>query len=229
MVQSHSIQINTGKIPFHHSGVAGSIFRIAIQIVRGKGKQIFQCFGWAALLNRKRIRIRIPLLYGGNDSRRHFFHPDGNLKPLQYIFTKDIPLRQFDPTYCGIFARSGLVNGRKIPCDRKCFLPDFFTCCYSGANGLILKDQLINFLQVIIRWCGSKGQGKSRQGEQFAFILYFCDKDEGCFGIGWGCGFSSKCWDTANKAEEAGQTAPQNTPVYFFHSHTIPPIPEKTY
>ena len=229
MVQSHSIQINTGKIPFHHSGAAGSIFRIAIQIVRGKGKQIFQRFGLAALLNRKRIRIRIPLLYGSNDSRRHFFHPNGNLKLLQDSFAKGIPIRQFNPACCGIFARSGLVNGRKIPCDRKCFLPDFFPCCYSGANGLIPKSHLIDFLQVIIRRCGSKGQGKSRQGEQFAFILYFCDKDEGCFGIGWGCGFSSKCWDTANKAEEAGQTAPQNTPVYFFHSHTIPPIPEKTY
>ena len=127
MVQSHSIQINTGKIPFHHSGAAGSIFRIAIQIVRGKGKQIFQRFGLVALLNRKRIRIRIPLFYGSNDSRRHFFHPDGNLKLLQYSFTKGIPLRQFNPACCGIFARSGLVNGRKIPCDRKCFLPDFFT------------------------------------------------------------------------------------------------------
>ena len=115
MVQSYSIQINTGKIPFHHSGVAGSIFRIAIQIVRGKGKQIFQCFGFAALLNRKRIRIRIPLLYGSNNSRRHFFHPDGNLKLPQYSFTKGISLRQFNPAGCGIFARSGLVNGRKIP------------------------------------------------------------------------------------------------------------------
>ena len=181
MVQSHSIQINTGKIPFHHSGVAGSIFRIAFQIIRGSSEQCFQCFGSAALLNRKRIRIRIPLLYGGNDSRRHFFHPDGNLKLPQYSFTKGIPLRQFNPACCGIFARSGLVNGRKIPCDRKCFLPDFFTCCYSGANGLILKGQLINFLQVIIRRCGSKGQGEIWQGEQFAFILYFCDKDEGYF------------------------------------------------
>ena len=181
MVQSHSIQINTGKIPFHHSGVAGSIFRIAFQIIRGSSEQCFQCFGFAALLNRKRIRIRIPLLYGGNDSRRHFFHPDGNLKLLQDSFTKGIPLRQFNPACCGIFAWSGLVNGRKIPCDRKCFLPDFFPCCYSGADGLILKGQLINFLQVIIRRCGSKGQGKSRQGEQFVFILYFCDKDEGYF------------------------------------------------
>ena len=34
-VQSHSIQINTRKIPFHHSGVAGSVFRIAFQIIRG--------------------------------------------------------------------------------------------------------------------------------------------------------------------------------------------------
>ena len=181
MVQSHSIQINIGKIPFHHSGVAGSVFRIAFQIIRGSSEQCFQCFGFAALLNRKRIRIRIPFLYGGNDSRRHFFHPDGNLKLLQDSFTKGIPLRQFNPACCGIFAWSGLVNGRKIPCDRKCFLPDFFTCCYSGADGLILKGQLINFLQVIIRRCGSKGQGKSRQGEQFTFILYFCDKDEGCF------------------------------------------------
>lgn len=43
------------------------------------------------------------------------------------------------------------------------------------------EGQLINFLQVIIGRCGSKGQGKSRKGEQFTFILYFCDKDEGCF------------------------------------------------
>ena len=121
------------------------------------------------------------MLYRGNDSRRHFFYPDGNLQLLQYSFTKGIPLRQFNPAFCGIFAWSGLVNGRKIPYNRKCFLPDFFTGCYSGANGLILKGQLINSLQVIIRRCGSKGQGKSRQGEQFAFILYFRDKDEGYF------------------------------------------------
>ena len=148
----------------------------------------------------------------------------------------------------------------KIPCDRKCFLPDFFTCCYSGANGLILKGQLINFLQVIIRRCGSKGQGEIWQGAQFAFILYFRDKDEGyffrcfrCFRVPLssvpskprlyipgrisvlssalaGVAVSSgKCRDTAGEAEEAGQTATQNTPVYLFHSHTIPPIPEKTY
>ena len=48
-------------------------------------------------------------------------------------------------------------------------------------------------------------------------------------GIGWGCSFSGKCRDTAGEAEKAGQTATQNTPVYFLHSHTIPPIPEKTY
>ena len=48
-------------------------------------------------------------------------------------------------------------------------------------------------------------------------------------GIGWGCGFSGKCRDTAGEAEKAGQTATQNTPVHLLYSHTIPPIPEKTY
>ena len=74
---------------------------------------------------------------------RHFFYSDGNLQLLQYSFIKGIPIRQFNPACCGIFAWSGLVNVRKIPCDRKCFLPDFFTCCYSGADGLIPKGQLI--------------------------------------------------------------------------------------
>ena len=42
---------------------------------------------------------------------RHFFYSDGNLQLLQYSFIKGIPIRQFNPACCGIFSRSGLVNG----------------------------------------------------------------------------------------------------------------------
>ena len=42
-------------------------------------------------------------------------------------------------------------------------------------------------------------------------------------------GFSLLSSAFAGEAEETGQTALQNTPVHLLHSHTIPPIPEKTY
>ena len=51
-------------------------------MMRGKTKQMVQRFFCTALWKCKSVRIRIPLFYGNNDSRRCFFYMDGNHKLL---------------------------------------------------------------------------------------------------------------------------------------------------
>ena len=67
------------------------------------------------------------------------------------------------------------------PMRQKMFPAGFLHLLLPWRGRFDTEGQLINFLQVIIRRCGSKGQGEIWQGEQFVFLLYFCDKDEGYF------------------------------------------------
>ena len=151
LIQSHSIEINIGKIPFHQSGIADFVFCIAFQMMRGKNEadgSAFLLYGPCG--SAKSVRIRIPLFYGNNDSRRCFFYMDGNPKAPLIHFAKAISLRQLDPAGSGVIPKVVWSMAEKIPADGKSFRPAFIIFNYSGGNRLVFKGKEINGFHVIV-------------------------------------------------------------------------------